>query len=122
MNPLVFTAWLLLASWQMGVPMVPVLVDDRDAATSWASMYVHEDGTPAYYVATPELLVYGALEPEYLRLVAYHEVCHLAEDAAGEDQANACTAREAGVTRGDIFRADNNAHVWCATYCPERED
>ena len=121
MNPLVFTAWIVLASWQMGVPVVPVVVDDRDSAMSWASMYVYEDGSPAYYVATPELLVYGTLEPEYLRLVAYHEVCHNLEGVESEDQANECTAREAGVTRGDIFRADNDAHAWCAEYCPEGE-
>lgn len=121
MNPLAFTAWLLLASWQIGVPMVPVLVDDRDAATSWASMYVYkETGAPAYYVATPELLVYGVLVPEYLRLVAYHEVCHNLDDVgAAEDAANACTAQAAGVSLDEVHAADAAAHAWCVMYCPE---
>ena len=33
----VFTYWLLVASWQMGVRMLPVVVDDDVAEWAWAA-------------------------------------------------------------------------------------
>jgi hypothetical protein len=118
MSPLtLFTAWLLIASWQMGVPMHSVIVDDDVSEGAWAA-YCYAGCDELHYEATWDFLLYN--DPTFTKLVAYHEVCHnyLKHDmnkvdyGAAEFEANRCVTVFTGVSMQAIADADRAAHVW----------
>jgi hypothetical protein len=127
MSKFLFTYWMLVASWQMGVPAYQVVVDDDVVAWAWAAMCA--DCEPRRYEVTTALLEYG--DPTFLKLTAYHEVCHNwlghgehwvtinADDPIvemEENAANSCVTQHTGVTLEEIKIADDAALRWDETF------
>ncbi len=115
----VFTYWLIVASWQMGVPTLPIAVDDDVAEWAWAATCYGCE--PPQYEVTIPLLKYG--DRTFLKYVAYHEVCHRAlnhranwdegkKRSLNEFAANRCASVYMSVSMAEIARADATALAW----------
>ena len=112
--------WLIVASLQMGQPMLEVRIDSSEWVSSWAATCV--SCVPNRYTITHQTICYN--NQEFTRYVAYHEACHvfmghdLERHEAGfssdvaEHQANLCMTHFMGVTFDDIYEVGRKANAW----------
>lgn len=126
-----FKAFVLTASMQLGSPVLPV-VPEESTYNYWAQ--VCNSCEVRTLLVSKALLDYAATGEEgveYMRLVARHEVCHVAlgHDAARmqaltaehgyimasaqvESDANACMRQHWGYTTDGMDAADRRARDW----------
>jgi hypothetical protein len=117
----VYMYWLLMASLQMGQPMLKVELNTE--LSSWAATCV--SCKPNSYTITLNTLCYN--DQEFIRYLAYHEACHVfmghtlermmdgsLSIGLAEHQANLCMETFMGIELQDIIDQDRAATAWLA--------
>ena len=112
-----FMYWVLIASWQMWVPVLPI--ESKDMPALWAELC--NSCETRKYIVSENTLRYG--KSEFLRLTAYHEVCHVKlghnveyfDDHphwSAEREVDACLEEFLGISSGEQQKMQSAAVAW----------
>jgi hypothetical protein len=100
----------------MGIEMLPVVLEPD--ATAWA--LTCNSCEPRTWVVHPDLIEYGQENPDVLRLVAFHEACHVyrGHDGFGMGQMMAevevfgCVEKFLGISWKEQEEIHDAANAW----------